>query len=82
MAKKLNFDLHKHALVPKHAKCSDAEKKKILKHYQISVYDLPYIRKSDAALAEIDVKAGDVIKISRTSPTAGEAVYYRCVINE
>ena len=82
MAKKLNFDLHKHVLVPKHVKCSDAEKKKILKHYQISAYDLPYIRKTDQALADFDVKPGDIIKITRTSPTAGEAVYYRCVINE
>ena len=81
MARKLNFDIHKHILVPKHVKCSDAERKKILKHYQISVYDLPYIHKSDPALAGIEAKSGDIIKIDRTSPTAGEAVYYRCVVN-
>ncbi|MBR9699218.1 DNA-directed RNA polymerase subunit H [Candidatus Woesearchaeota archaeon] len=75
------FDIRKHNLVPKHAKVSDREKKTLLEKYNISVYDLPLIRKNDPGLVGVDVKPGDIVKIIRQSPTAGEAVYYRCVIN-
>lgn len=79
--KKLNIDIRKHVLVPKHAKLSEADKKKLLELYRISVFDLPIIKKNDRALSELDVKAGDIIKIVRASPTAGEAIFYRCVVN-
>ena len=79
MAKK--FDIKKHSLVPKHSKVSEKEKKDIIEKYKISVYDLPLIERKDAAIKDLDVKPGDVIKIIRDSPTAGESVFYRCVIN-
>ena len=75
------FDIKKHVLFPKHAKLSEKEKKVLLDKYKISAYDLPLIRKNDSAIADLDVKAGDVIKIIRKSPTAGESIFYRCVIN-
>lgn len=68
-----------HILVPKHIKLSDKEKEEVLKKYNIKVGDLPKIFLSDPALADLDVKEGDVIKIIRKSPTSGEAVYYRGV---
>ncbi|MFH1682844.1 MAG: DNA-directed RNA polymerase subunit H [Candidatus Woesearchaeota archaeon] len=70
-----------HVLVPKHTKLSDAEAKKVLETYNISVKDLPKIVLEDSAIAALNVKVGDVIKISRKSKTAGESVYYRGVIN-
>ena len=76
-----NFDIKKHVLVPKHAKASEKEKKDILEKYKISVYDLPRIRSKDPAIKGLDVKSGDVVKITRQSPTAGETIFYRCVIN-
>lgn len=75
------FDIKKHALVPKHAKTSEKEKKELLEKYNISVYDLPLIKKNDPAIKDLDVKAGDVIKITRASATAGETIFYRCVVN-
>ncbi len=78
---KKDFDIRKHGLVPKHVKISDKEKKSVLQQYNISVFDLPLIRKDDSALSAIDAKAGDVIKVVRKSPTAGESIFYRCVVN-
>lgn len=69
----------KHLLVPQHAKLPDKEKAEVLKKYNIKINDLPKIFLSDPAIAELDVKEGDVIKITRKSPTSGEAVYYRGV---
>jgi DNA-directed RNA polymerase subunit H len=76
-----NFDIRKHVLVPKHVKVSEKEKKDLLEKYRISVFDLPKIRIKDPALKGLDVKSGDIVKIIRESPTASEAIFYRCVVN-
>ncbi len=78
---KKEFDIKKHVLVPKHSKVSEKEKKEILEKYQISVFDLPFINKKDPAIEELEVEVGDIVKITRKSATAGEAVFYRCVVN-
>ena len=80
MAKK-DFDIKKHILVPKHSKVSDKEKKALLQKYNLSVYDLPLIKKDESALKDLGVKSGDIVKIIRKSPTAGESIFYRCVVN-
>jgi DNA-directed RNA polymerase subunit H len=68
-----------HILVPEHEKLNEKEKEELLALYDISLAELPRIRKSDAALAGMNVKSGDVIKITRNSPTAGIAIFYRVV---
>lgn len=73
------IDLTKHVLIPKHTKLSDKENAELLKRYNITVDSLPRIPKDDAALSTLSVKPGDVIKIVRNSPTAGEAIFYRVV---
>ncbi len=73
-------DVTQHVLVPKHVKITDKEKELLLKRYSISLLELPKIRKKDPALANLNVKTGDVIKIIRTSATAGESVFYRGVV--
>lgn len=70
-----------HILIPKHIKLGDKEKKELMEKYAITVRQLPKILASDPALAGIDVKAGDIVKIVRKSPTAGETVFYRGVLN-
>jgi DNA-directed RNA polymerase subunit H len=35
---------------------------------------------SDKGLEDLDVRPGDIIKIARRSPTAGQSVYYRYVV--
>jgi DNA-directed RNA polymerase subunit H len=74
-------DVSKHALVPKHAKLNEKEKKGLFEQYVADLRDLPRIYKDDPALQGLDVKEGDVIKILRNSSTAGEAVFYRRVVN-
>jgi DNA-directed RNA polymerase subunit H len=71
----------KHEIVPLHERLSDAEKEKLLSELGINFKDLPKIYKSDAAVAEIEVKQGDIIKITRKSSTAGETIFFRGVID-
>ncbi|MBI4450360.1 DNA-directed RNA polymerase subunit H [Candidatus Woesearchaeota archaeon] len=71
------FDPTKHELVPKHSKASDKEKKDILERYQITLRELPKILATDPAIQHLDVKEGDLVKITRASQTAGESTYYR-----
>ncbi len=75
------IDVAKHRLVPKHEKISDQEKADLFKKYDITLKQLPKILAKDPAIAGHKVKEGDVIKISRNSPTAGTAVFYRRVSN-
>jgi len=79
MAKDL--DVSKHALVPKHVKLNEKEKKDLFEKYVADLRDLPKIFKDDAAIQPLDVKEGDIIKIFRKSPTAGEAIFYRRVVS-
>ena len=73
-------DIKKHVLIPKHAKLSEKEKEEVLKRYSATIDDFPRILKRDAALQGINVKYGDMIKIIRKSPTAGQTVFYRVVV--
>jgi len=76
------FDPSKHLLVPKHSRASDKEKEELLKKYNVSVTQLPRISRKDSAIAGLNLKPGDVVKIVRKSPTAGEAVFYREVLDD
>lgn len=74
------LEIKNHILVPKHEKCSETEKKNILQKYGAELKDVPKININDAALYNLDVKPGDLIKITRESSTAGKAIFYRVVI--
>ncbi len=71
-----------HELVPKHEILSKAEVEELLKKYKTSINKLPQILVNDPVVKELGAKVGDVIKITRNSPTAGVAVYYRVVVSE
>ncbi|MFH1331733.1 MAG: DNA-directed RNA polymerase subunit H [archaeon] len=75
------IDVTKHSFVPKHTKMTEEEVQEVLTQYNISLKQLPSIRKSDPAIRELNAKLGDVIKIMRKSPTYGEYPFYRGVIN-
>ena len=71
-----------HKFIPEHTKISDAEKKALFETYRITLQELPKIMWNDPAIAHLEPKIGDVIKITRKSETAGVSVFYRGVINE
>ena len=77
--KKSKFKVDKHILTPKHSKLSDKEKQALFERYNVTQKELPKVFKTDAALRELDVKIGDVVKITRVSPTAGQTFFYRVV---
>lgn len=80
--KELLFNISKHILVPKHEIIKDEEEiNMIMETYQLkSKTQLPIILKTDPMSRYLDIKAGDIIKITRKSPSAGLAVIYRyCV---
>lgn len=75
------INVEDHEAVPEHRKLDEEETEEVLEKYGAEKDDLPKIERTDAALKNKDgIEVGDVIKIVRDSPTAGEAVYYRVVV--
>ena len=73
------IDVNQHDLVPKHEILSKEEKEKLLEELGITEKGLPKIFSSDPAIAGMNPKKGDIVRITRKSQTAGESVYYRVV---
>ena len=69
-----------HVYVPKHEIMNKDEADKVLEKYHTKPTEMPLIYVSDPAIRGLGVKPGDMIKITRKSPTAGESVYYRYVV--
>lgn len=76
------FDIRRHVLVPKHEILSKEKAREILERYKIRPYQLPLIKSSDPAAKAIGAKPGDILQITRNSPTASKAIIYRLVIEE
>ena len=76
------YDATLHVLSPKHEKLSDDQVTGLLKTFNVEYAKLPKISLSDPAIENLEVKLGDVIKITRPSPTSGTTVYYRMVIEQ
>ncbi len=74
------LNIGRHVLVPKHEILPKGKVDELLERYKISPHQLPLIMSSDPAAKEIGAKPGDVLKITRDSQTAGEAVFYRHVV--
>jgi DNA-directed RNA polymerase subunit H len=74
------IDVTGHELVPKHEVMAKKEKEALLKKMGIRDRDLPKITSDDPALIGMEVKPGDVIRITRESQTAGHVFYYRVVV--
>lgn len=75
------IDVSDHKAVPEHSKLDEEETEEVLEKYGADKDDLPKIERTDAALKQMDVEEGDVIEITRDSPTAGKAKYYRVVVD-
>lgn len=75
-----SFNIFEHRYVPKHEILPPEERQKLLTDYRVELYQLPRIKASDPAVKAIGAKPGDVVKITRDSPTAGKYVSYRYVV--
>jgi DNA-directed RNA polymerase subunit H len=76
------FDIQNHVLVPKHEVLSKEEAEALLKNFKITPHQLPLIKSSDPVVKVLGANPGDIIKITRKSPTAGKAVVYRHVVKK
>jgi DNA-directed RNA polymerase subunit H len=69
-----------HIYQPKHEILLKTQAEEVLKKYNTKPSQLPYILQSDKGIEDIEPRPGDIIKITRRSPTSGESVYYRYVV--
>ncbi len=74
------IDVFKNQLVPKHEIVPKREAEELLERLHIKAHQLPYLRDDDPAARQIGAKPWDVVRVTRRSPTAGEVVVYRYVI--
>ncbi len=70
----------RHYLVPEHVLIRKEKVDELMAELGIKKDSLPKISKLDAAIKNLKPEKGDVVKIIRDSPTAGQAIYYRRVI--
>lgn len=70
-----------HFLVPEHVKLTEEEKNEFLEKNNVSAKQLPQILARDPAIKLLNANVGDLIKISRKSPTAKRTEFYRVVVN-
>ena len=75
-----SFDVLKHELVPRHEILPTKEYKELLAKYGARAEQLPRILETDPAARAVGGKAGQILKITRKSPTAGEAIAFRVVV--
>ena len=79
--KELQFNISKHFLVPKHEIIDDTETKRLIEVYNLkSKLQFPLIRSDDPMARYLGMKSGEIVKITRNSPTAGTTIVYRCCL--
>ncbi len=76
------FNITKHVLVPKHEVITDEKTiSELVERYNIkSKLQFPIILKTDPVARYFGVKPGNLVKITRDSPSAGEYIVYRCCV--
>ena len=74
------FNLFEHHLVPKHEFANKDEVEQLKERYSIQLEQLPKISVNDPAAQLLGAKSGQVLRITRDSPTAGTFVGYRLVV--
>jgi DNA-directed RNA polymerase subunit H len=77
---KQQLEIMRHNLVPTHEIISEKEQKEIMEKFNITPDQLPKILNTDPVSIFIGAQPGQIIKITRESRTAKEAVAYRLVV--
>jgi DNA-directed RNA polymerase subunit H len=67
-------------MVPEHRIMAEEEIGTLLSTYHLSIEQLPKVFHDDPAVKTVKAKPGDVIRIIRSSQTAGRAESYRLVV--
>uniref|UniRef100_A0A7S2SDV3 Uncharacterized protein n=1 Tax=Mucochytrium quahogii TaxID=96639 RepID=A0A7S2SDV3_9STRA len=75
----LLVDITEHELVPKHEVLSSEEKDQLMKRYKLKDSQLPRMYITDPITRYFGLVRGQVVKIIRSSETAGRYVSYRIV---
>lgn len=80
--RELQYNIIDHVLVPKHEVITDeAEIATLVTEYNAkSKLHFPLLLRSDPVARYLGVKSGQLVRITRTSPSAGEYVLYRCCV--
>ena len=76
----MTVDILEHEFVPSHEVLSKKDAKELATSLGIEMNKFPKMFLTDPVAKIINAKLGDVIKITRKSPTAGETTYYRIVV--
>jgi DNA-directed RNA polymerase subunit H len=70
-----------HVNVPVHKLATDQEVKALLDSLNCTIEQIPVIYSTDPAIATLNARIGDVVKIERVSPiTEKPSPYYRLVV--
>lgn len=78
----LQFNVTKHALVPKHEHvCDPKEIQRLMRAFGVQRKNqFPLIPKGDPVCKYLGVDAGSLVRVTRPSPTGGQHVAYRCCV--
>jgi len=82
VTKKIRINVPEHLYIPKHEILKKKEVEELLKKFNTKPSEIPLIFETDPAIVGLGVKPGDMIKVTRKSPTAGKSIFYRYVVEE
>ena len=82
LIKELLFNISKHDLVPKHELIKDQlEVAKLVTHFNLKTkLQFPIILKTDPMARYLNARPGEIVKVTRISPSAGISVLHRCCV--
>lgn len=80
--RELQYNVTKHALVPRHDVVSDAaEEAGVLQDHGLKAKtQLPLISRADPVARYLGLRPGQLVRVTRVSRTSGQCIAYRCCV--